>query len=67
MEPKLNVAQQPILETQAFKVDYAFGPQDQNDEVYLQIGRPLVDLGLQGGLSCMFAYGQTGSGKTFTI
>ena len=30
LEPKMNVKQDPILERQDFKVDYAYGPNDDN-------------------------------------
>ncbi|KRW98086.1 P-loop containing nucleoside triphosphate hydrolase [Pseudocohnilembus persalinus] len=64
---KINVKQHPVVEKQKFNVDYAFGPQDNNESVYNLTGKPLVKLGLSGGIGAMFAYGQTGSGKTFTI
>lgn len=50
-----------------FNVDYAFGPEDDNQKVYDSVTLPLIDLGLKGGVCTMLAYGQTGSGKTFTI
>ena len=49
------------------QVDYAFSPTDDNSAVYDALARPLVDLGLSGGVATLFAYGQTGSGKTHTI
>ena len=50
-----------------FQVDYAFGPEHSNTDIYNAAIVPLVDLGLRGGISTLFAYGQTGSGKTFTV
>lgn len=65
--PKLDVKKDPKIDPQIFDLDYTFGPADSNDTVYKVTALPLVDLGLNGGVSSMFAYGQTGSGKTFTI
>ena len=50
-----------------FQVDYAFGPEHSNTDIYNAAIVPLVDLGLRGGISTLFTYGQTGSGKTFTV
>ena len=58
-------AVRPVTSSQ--KVDFAFGPEHTNEDVYKAAVVPLVDLGLRGGVSTLFAYGQTGSGKTFTI
>ena len=48
-------------------MDFAFGPEHSNEDVYATTIVPLVDLGLRGGVATLFAYGQTGSGKTFTV
>ena len=37
------------------------------EEVYVQIGRPVLHNALEGFNSCLFAYGQTGSGKTYSM
>jgi hypothetical protein len=38
-----------------------------NDQVYAEVGKPLVEAVLEGGVGTLFMYGQTGSGKTFTM
>jgi hypothetical protein len=42
-------------------------PYAGQDEVYLHVGKPIVENTLDGYNGCVFAYGQTGSGKTFTM
>eukprot|EP00953_Heterococcus_sp_UTEX-ZZ885_P041163 21017-Heterococcus_DN1.PRE.3 len=50
-----------------FQVDYAFGSESTQEEVYVATVRPLVQRSLEGYNSCVFAYGQSGSGKTFSM
>jgi Kinesin motor domain len=45
-----------------FQVDYAFGSESTQEEVYEATVRPLVQRSLEGYNSCVFAYGQSGSG-----
>ncbi len=37
------------------------------EEVWISVGKPVVDTCIAGYNGTIFAYGQTGSGKTFTI
>ena len=37
------------------------------DNLFNDLGSPLLDNAFQGYNNCIFAYGQTGSGKTFTM
>ena len=37
------------------------------DQVYSDLGIPVIEAALAGYNSCVFAYGQTGSGKTYTM
>ena len=37
------------------------------DDVYRQVGRDILENAFQGYNACMFAYGQTGSGKSYTM
>merc|ERR1711937_607356 len=53
--------------THMFKVDRAFGPEDDSKKVYNMIGAPLIPIVIEGGTGTLLAYGQTGSGKTFTM
>ena len=66
-EPRFDFKKAVRPVTTSHKVDYAFGPEHTNVDVYKAAIVPLVDLGLRGGVSTLFAYGQTGSGKTFTV
>eukprot|EP00930_Biecheleria_cincta_P097171 TRINITY_DN88895_c0_g1_i1.p1 TRINITY_DN88895_c0_g1~~TRINITY_DN88895_c0_g1_i1.p1 ORF type:complete len:666 (-),score=79.20 TRINITY_DN88895_c0_g1_i1:149-2122(-) len=45
----------------------AFSPSTGNDEVYAEVGAPLVAHALHGELATLFMFGQTGSGKTYTM
>eukprot|EP00768_Dysnectes_brevis_P004204 gnl/Dysnectes_brevis/299_a333_3055.p1 GENE.gnl/Dysnectes_brevis/299_a333_3055~~gnl/Dysnectes_brevis/299_a333_3055.p1 ORF type:complete len:518 (-),score=167.02 gnl/Dysnectes_brevis/299_a333_3055:143-1696(-) len=67
MEPTLTVSLDPKIKGARFSFDHTFGVTDDNEAVYDSIGRDLVKLALQGGISTCFASGQTGSGKTYTI
>jgi Kinesin motor domain len=49
-----------------FQVDYAFGSESTQEEVYVATVRPLVQRSLEGYNSCVFAYGQSGSGNCCT-
>jgi hypothetical protein len=67
LEPRLSIKGEPKPVLNTFDVDYAFGPNHDNELVYSTVTMPLIDLGLMGGVCTMLAYGQTGSGKTHTI
>lgn len=67
LEPRLDVRSNPKPSKYDFEVDFAFGPDQNNDDVYSALAMPVIDLGLKGGVCTVFAYGQTGSGKTHTI
>lgn len=59
-----------VLDTkdkEQFTFDFVAGENISQEEMFKQIGKPIVDSCLQGYNSTLFAYGQTGSGKTFTI
>ena len=51
---------------ETFNFDYVANPTTTQNEVFIQIGVPLVETALNGYNSTLFAYGQTGSGKTYT-
>uniref|UniRef100_A0A8C2WJH5 Kinesin motor domain-containing protein n=1 Tax=Cyclopterus lumpus TaxID=8103 RepID=A0A8C2WJH5_CYCLU len=50
-----------------FSFDHAFGPTDNQDEVYESCVQPLVGSLVRGCNATVFCYGQTGSGKTYTL
>ena len=37
------------------------------EQVYSDLGHPVIEAAFAGYNSCVFAYGQTGSGKTYTM
>lgn len=57
-----------------FQYDHIFWSCDENnsfystqEEVFLTLGKPLLDSAFKGYNGCLFAYGQTGSGKSFSM
>eukprot|EP00035_Acanthoeca_spectabilis_P036243 m.38503 g.38503 ORF g.38503 m.38503 type:complete len:960 (-) comp7841_c0_seq1:149-3028(-) len=50
-----------------YKYDHVFEQHVQQDEVYAEACRPLVDSVMRGYNGTLMAYGQTGSGKTHTM
>ncbi|CAG2111742.1 unnamed protein product, partial [Medioppia subpectinata] len=57
-----------------FGFDYTLNSSDRDlfdfadqDKVFVEMGRPLLERAIEGYNVCMFAYGQTGSGKSFTM
>lgn len=53
--------------TKIFTFDAVFDWNSEQQELYGEIFRPLVDSVLEGFNGTVFAYGQTGTGKTFTM
>jgi hypothetical protein len=51
----------------AFTFDRAYGDAAQQESIYNECVRPLVDACFKGYNATVFAYGQTGSGKTHTM
>ena len=52
---------------QSFQFDNVFGSYAEQEEIFSETLKPIVDDMLQGYESTVFAYGQTGTGKTFTM
>jgi hypothetical protein len=50
-----------------FSVDSVFGTTSTQNNIFVQVGKPVVDSALQGYNGTVLAYGQTGSGKTYTM
>ena len=57
-----------------FRFDHSYWSVNASDEhyatqeqVYSDLGLPVIQAAFAGYNSCMFAYGQTGSGKTYTM
>lgn len=58
--------------TFAFDKSYwSFNRKDSNfagqDDLFADLGKPLLDNAFQGYNNCIFAYGQTGSGKSYSM
>ena len=51
----------------SFTFDLVYDCNSRQEDIYEEIGRPLVESVLQGFNCTIFAYGQTGTGKTFTM
>ncbi|KAJ3289845.1 hypothetical protein HK104_007174, partial [Borealophlyctis nickersoniae] len=50
-----------------FNFDKVFGPECNQEEVYVETVEPLVERFLEGYNVTVLAYGQTGTGKTYTM
>ncbi|XP_044598075.1 kinesin-related protein 4 isoform X2 [Cotesia glomerata] len=50
-----------------FHFDYIFGTEANNQDVFDQTVKPIVEAAMNGFNGTIFAYGQTGSGKTYTM
>jgi kinesin family protein 5 len=55
------------VESTFFVFDRVFAAGSSQEEVYLEVGRPLVQEMFRGLNVTILAYGQTSSGKTFTM
>ena len=66
-EPKFTVRGESKIIPSTYNVDFSFGPKNSTQDIYECVAEPVIQMGLQGGVSTIFAYGQTASGKTFTI
>lgn len=54
-------------EKQVFVLDYAFGPETKQKDVYEKVGKGTILDVINGYNGTIFTYGQTGSGKTYTM
>ena len=50
-----------------FTFDYSYGMESTQEQVYKDIGDPVVTQALDGFNCTVFAYGQTGSGKSYSM
>ncbi|CBZ30063.1 putative Unc104-like kinesin [Leishmania mexicana MHOM/GT/2001/U1103] len=50
-----------------FTFDYVYPVDSTQEQVYEQIGRPVLQSSFRGYHTCIFAYGQTGSGKSYSM
>ena len=66
-ELKLKLDLTKYIEEHLFKFDYIFNENTNNEEIYLEILRPMIQAAFMKAKILCFSYGQTGSGKTFTM
>lgn len=57
----------PFIQHTQFPFDGVFDGDATNEEVYLDVGQPLLENVLRGHLATLFVFGQTGSGKTYSM
>lgn len=50
-----------------FTYDFAYPQDSQQENIYKECAKPVIDFLLEGFNCTIFAYGQTGTGKTFTM
>ena len=50
-----------------FKFDFSYDQDCRQEDVYNDVGQPLLDKAFDGFNGTIFAYGQTGSGKTWSM
>ena len=50
-----------------YQFDRVFSPEENNEIVYDDVGKEIIESALDGFNSTIFAYGQTASGKTYTM
>ena len=50
-----------------FTYDFTFGQNINQETIYNECAKPVIDFLLEGFNCTIFAYGQTGTGKTFTM
>ena len=53
-EPRFGVKGDAKVIKNDYTVDFAFGPQHSNDDIYDCVAGPVVHMGLQGGVSTIF-------------
>ena len=47
LEPSFHLGTKPRITPHTFKVDFAFGAEDDNDTVYKAVATPLLELALR--------------------
>ena len=60
-------SQTKYIEEHAFTFDLVYNDDTQNETIYLETVRPMIEAAFNKTKVTCFAYGQTGSGKTFTM
>ena len=73
-DPKSKSNKAALEGTKTFAFDKSYWSFSRNDahfagqdDVFADLGKPLLDNAFQGYNNCIFAYGQTGSGKSYSM
>ncbi|KAL9645915.1 hypothetical protein ABK040_001024 [Willaertia magna] len=61
------ILQREAYDDREFQFDKVLSPEITQNEMYKEVGEPLVNDVLKGYNGTILAYGQTGTGKTYTI
>ena len=51
----------------AFAFDYTYPASVPQEQVFIDVGQPVLTASFRGYNTCIFAYGQTGSGKSYAM
>ncbi len=54
-------------EKACFTLDKIYDPKTPQDDIYREVGHPIIEEVMEGYNGTLFAYGPTGSGKTHTM
>ena len=57
----------PEAPPRSFNFDYSYDDDSKQEDVYANLGAPLLDKAFGGWNGTIFAYGQTGAGKSFSM
>jgi hypothetical protein len=63
----IEKADDELAETKDFTFDHCYYIDSTQEQVYQELGQPLLAQALDGFNGTIFAYGQTGSGKSFSM
>lgn len=73
-DPKNKAAKAVLEQPKTFAFDKSYWSFNRSDEhfagqedVFTDLGKPLLDNAFKGYNNCIFAYGQTGSGKSYSM
>ena len=53
--------------TKCFSFDNVFDEMNNQESIFINFGKQMIEKFVQGYNCCIFAYGQTGAGKTYTM
>jgi predicted nucleic acid-binding Zn-ribbon protein len=67
LDNKIEICDPKGASMKGFQFDNVYSCDSQQDDVYNDIGIPIVGNAFDGYNCCILAYGQTGSGKTHTM